>query len=445
MRNLDFTSDSPQSIKLGDSSDTISLRVTELGQPVDLSKASSITVKIGNTAGFLTEINVDVSSLLHPTDGRIDVVIDSNISNELPAGQYLLEVWIDDTHGNTAIYPDTSYPSVIGFSIKKNIMASTSTVITTLTLADFETKFDNMQKDLQDKVTSGYFKGDKGDTGPKGDKGDTGAQGIQGDPGPKGDKGDKGDPGKDGVSPTVSVNSVTTLAAGSDATVKNSGTTSNVKLDIGLPRGTDGAGIDNLEIGARNYACGVSAPVTVKGTLGTTTGSKGVWDSICMIKLSDDISGKDVVISCDVLIDKTSNGKIYCQLDTNYTPAWWFPVQIDLAKVTPGETYHYVQRATWPKWIGTGVDPLLTNTPPSIGLTKSDATVTFDNFQIKLGNCDTDVGPAPEDKANDAEVGHLANDQTWAGTNNFTGEIQINGQSIADYIATQVAKISGGV
>ena len=178
MRNLEFANGSPQSIKLGDSSNTLSLLVTELDQAVDLSKASSITVKIGNTAGFLTEVDVDVSSLLHPTDGRIDVVIDSKISSELPAGQYLLEVWIDDAHGNTAIYPDTSYPSVIGFSIKKNIMAATSTVITTLTLADFEAKFDDMQKDLQDKVTSGYFKGDKGDQGDKGDTGSVDNDGL---------------------------------------------------------------------------------------------------------------------------------------------------------------------------------------------------------------------------------------------------------------------------
>lgn len=164
MRNLAFTSDSPQSIKLGDSNDVLSLRVTELGQPVDLSKASSITVKIGNTSGFITEINADVASLLHPTDGIIDVAVNNKLSSELPAGQYLLEVWVKDAQGNTVIYPDTSYPTVVGFSIKKNIMAAT-TVITTLTLADFENKFDEMQKDLQDKVTSGYFKGDKGDPG----------------------------------------------------------------------------------------------------------------------------------------------------------------------------------------------------------------------------------------------------------------------------------------
>jgi hypothetical protein len=45
MRNLEFANGSPQSIKLGDSSNTLSLLVTELDQAVDLSKASSITVK----------------------------------------------------------------------------------------------------------------------------------------------------------------------------------------------------------------------------------------------------------------------------------------------------------------------------------------------------------------------------------------------------------------
>lgn len=202
MRNLDFTSDSPQSIKLGDSNDILSLQVTESDKPVDLSKVSSITIKIGNTLGFLTEINVDVSSLLHPTDGIIDVVISSKFSSKLPAGQYLLEVWIDDAQGNTVIYPDTSYPTVIGFSIKKNIMTETSTVISTLTLADFKTKFDEMQEDLQYKAASGYFKGLKGDPGEKGDTGpagSTGPQGIQGPAGPKGDKGDVGATGPQGL------------------------------------------------------------------------------------------------------------------------------------------------------------------------------------------------------------------------------------------------------
>ena len=38
---------------------------------------------------------------------------------------------------------------------------------------------------------------------------------IEGRPGPQGPKGDKGDKGADGITPTLKVGSVTTLAAGS--------------------------------------------------------------------------------------------------------------------------------------------------------------------------------------------------------------------------------------
>ena len=62
----------------------------------------------------------------------------------------------------------------------------------------------NAVDDLQDKVDSGYFKGekgDKGDTGEQGAQGERGLQGeqgIQGEKGEKGDKGDKGDTGEKG-------------------------------------------------------------------------------------------------------------------------------------------------------------------------------------------------------------------------------------------------------
>ena len=58
--------------------------------------------------------------------------------------------------------------------------------------------------DLEEKVESGYFKGDKGDKGDTGETGATGPQGPQGEQGPqgiqglKGDKGDKGDTGATG-------------------------------------------------------------------------------------------------------------------------------------------------------------------------------------------------------------------------------------------------------
>jgi hypothetical protein len=77
----------------------------------------------------------------------------------------------------------------------------------------------------------------------KGEKGDQGLQGIQGVQGVKGDtgaKGDKGDTGATGAAASIKIGTVITGAAGSNASVTNSGTASNVVLDFTLPRGKDG-------------------------------------------------------------------------------------------------------------------------------------------------------------------------------------------------------------
>ena len=105
-------------------------------------------------------------------------------------------------------------------------------------------------------------KGDKGDTGAqgiqgvkgdKGDKGDTGAQGIQGVKGDKGDKGDtgaqgsKGDKGDTGATgapgaaATIRIGNVYTGAPGTNASVSNSGTSTNAVLNFTIPRGNPGA------------------------------------------------------------------------------------------------------------------------------------------------------------------------------------------------------------
>lgn len=75
--------------------------------------------------------------------------------------------------------------------------------------------------------------GPAGPAGPQGETGATGAQGIQGIQGPQ------GEPGEDGITPTVSIGTTTTLPAGSDATVVNSGLGPNVVLDFGIPQGDD--------------------------------------------------------------------------------------------------------------------------------------------------------------------------------------------------------------
>ena len=104
-------------------------------------------------------------------------------------------------------------------------------------------------------------KGDTGSQGPQGERGlqgergATGPQGIQGEKGDaftyadftqeqlaslKGPKGDTGPKGDAGAAASIRIGSVTTGAAGSNASVTNSGTASNVVLDFTLPRGNDG-------------------------------------------------------------------------------------------------------------------------------------------------------------------------------------------------------------
>ena len=58
----------------------------------------------------------------------------------------------------------------------------------------------------------------------------------------KGAKGDQGLQGATGAAATIRIGSVTTGAAGSNASVINSGTTSDVVLNFTLPRGKDGTG-----------------------------------------------------------------------------------------------------------------------------------------------------------------------------------------------------------
>ena len=86
------------------------------------------------------------------------------------------------------------------------------------------------------------LKGETGETGPQGaqgPKGDTGDTGPQGEQGPQGPQGARGAPG---TAATVTVGSVTTLPAGSNATVTNSGTSTAAVLNFGIPRGADGSG-----------------------------------------------------------------------------------------------------------------------------------------------------------------------------------------------------------
>ncbi len=76
---------------------------------------------------------------------------------------------------------------------------------------------------------------------PRGAQGERGIQGETGAAGKDGANGRDGADGKDGAAATVTVGQVTTLPAGSQATVTNSGTENAAVLNFAIPQGAQGA------------------------------------------------------------------------------------------------------------------------------------------------------------------------------------------------------------
>lgn len=141
--------------------------------------------------------------------------------------------------------------------------------------------------------------GPKGETGPQGPKGNTGPQGpagkdgytpvkgmdyFDGAPGQPGPKGDTGAAGKDGVTPNIQIGTVTTLPAGSNATVERTGTDANPVLNFGIPRGTDSEGSQSVEVDASLTKAGAAADAAKVGSelsqLKETLATKFGWQDL---------------------------------------------------------------------------------------------------------------------------------------------------------------------
>lgn len=95
--------------------------------------------------------------------------------------------------------------------------------------------------------------------GPQGPRGLTGATGKD------------GSPGVDGITPELSIGTVTTLSAGSNATATITGTKEKPLLNLGIPKGRDGEGTGSGESGADGEDGGYYVPsVDANGNLNWT-------------------------------------------------------------------------------------------------------------------------------------------------------------------------------
>ena len=139
---------------------------------------------------------------------------------------------------------------------------------------------------FQAKLDAGTLKGDKGDQGEQGPKGNTGGRGPRGLQGEQGIQGPKGDTG---ATPNITIGTVTTLAAGSDATASITGNTPNLTLNLGIPKGEKG---DKGESGG--------------GT--TITPSEGLNGMVSVLTFGADSSGtNDCTSAIQSALDHSNN------------------------------------------------------------------------------------------------------------------------------------------
>ena len=82
--------------------------------------------------------------------------------------------------------------------------------------------------------------GPQGPQGPVGPQGPAGPAGEQGPTGLTGPQGPQGETGPAGTTPTIQIGNVTTVPAGSSASVTNSGTETAVVLNFEIPQGSEG-------------------------------------------------------------------------------------------------------------------------------------------------------------------------------------------------------------
>ena len=216
---------------------------------------------------------------------------------------------------------------------------------------------DTPQIDDVDSVLTGP-QGHKGDTGPAGPAGPTGPQGPAGpagetgQTGPRGLQGETGPAGADGANATITIGTVSTLPAGSPATVDNSGTETDAILDFGIPQGIQGSSAEALSMPTvvnslpATGTPGVFYFVPKAHTLHTGTGNSFT------VSISEDAGRFELFSINGVLEQATPPATIYVMtgVSTITIGAETYTIDlgdIELAKVQSQKDYIYNDGDVW--------------------------------------------------------------------------------------------------
>ena len=198
------------------------------------------TSQLTNDSGYITNIpdeyitEAELNAKGYATTSQIPTV-PTNVSEFTNDANYASETYVTNKIAEAQLGGGSGEVDLSGYVTKETGNANQ------ITFADGQT--------FQTKLDNGTLKGDKGDKGdtgpqgiqgPQGEKGDTGPQGEQGIQGEAGMQGEQGPAGIDGQTPNITIGTVSTLEAGTNATAEITGTTPNLTLNLGIPKGTNG-------------------------------------------------------------------------------------------------------------------------------------------------------------------------------------------------------------
>ena len=139
MRKL-YLDNGNEQFKFADTTTEIRLNAFDDGCLASLTANAKVRVK--NDSGYLLEVSPSVT--------KNQAVITSGQLAQLPAGNYLLELW-DTVDGGTAIYPSDGF---LRLQINENVTGLSGKLVSSITVDDFIKQFNDLSQQLKKEASA---------------------------------------------------------------------------------------------------------------------------------------------------------------------------------------------------------------------------------------------------------------------------------------------------
>ena len=144
MRKL-YLANGDEQFKFADTTTEIRLNAFDDGGLTSLTADAKVRIK--NDSGYLLEVSASVTNN--------QAVITSGQLAQLPAGNYLLELW-DTVDGGTAIYPSDGF---LRLQINENVTGLSGKLVSSITINDFIRQFSDLSQQLEGELTNAMVNG----------------------------------------------------------------------------------------------------------------------------------------------------------------------------------------------------------------------------------------------------------------------------------------------